>query len=252
MYVKNGYPGQNRMEQLSYGSIYEGLLSAITDRYDKYPINAVPDIINDVFSAILHDHPEIFWFEGKWRLGRDKEEENCCFPVYNMDADGIAAAKQKICSILPDLDDMLKGLTPYEIAKTIYQWTVSNTEYGMEQSDGQNIYDALIKRKAVCKGIAKAYQFLLSRYGIFSSIVIGTLDGKSRHIWNVIRLEDKYYNVDICMEYKQLEHMFCHNERSRLKGFLLSDRQLARTHAWIRNYPYRIKCDNEVDDNEYI
>ena len=94
---------------------------------------------------------------------------------------------------------------------------------------------------------------MLRRYGIFSSLAYGTIDGVGRHVWNVINIDDKFYNVDICMEYPQIECLREQGTRnSSYRGFLLSDSQLKKTNMWETNYPYRIKCDYEVEDNEFI
>lgn len=248
----NQYLGQLRMNQLPYGNVYSELHFVLSNCQEEYPTNIAPAILNDIIVAILHDFPEFFWFEGKWKYGMNNDDRKCFRPIYHMDKREIANAKEKIYQLLLSLDDLFGNAKEIDVAKGIYQWIAHHIEYGVSSGNGQNIYDALIHRKAVCKGIAKAYQLLLSRYGIFCSLAVGSLDGINRHVWNVINIEDKFYNVDICMEYKQFSHILGNDTRNSYKGFLLSDRQVACTHSWEANYPYRLTCDYEVDDDEFI
>lgn len=244
--------GQLRINKMSYGKEYKEIYNVLINCLEEYPIDIVPGLLNEIVFAILQDFPNIFWFEGKWRLGTNTEQRRCFIPVYTMDRRSIEHAKEKISFIVKSLDERLKNADKRDIAKILYQWIAQNIEYGAVTGNGQNIYDALKEKKAVCKGIAKAYQFMLRRYGIFSSLAYGSIDGVGRHIWNVVNVDDKFYNVDICMEYSQIECLWNQGTRNTYRGFLLSDRQLEKTHAWEDNYPYRIKCDYEVEDNEFI
>lgn len=248
----NQYLGQLRMNSLSYGKEYSEIYYVLVNCLEEYPTDIAPSLLNEIIFAILEDFPEIFWFEGKWKIGMGVEQRRCFMPAYNMDRRDIEYVKENISLIIRSLDAVLKNATQRDAAKVLYQWIAQNIEYGVATGKGQNIYDALVGKKSVCKGIAKAYQFILRRYGIFSSLAYGAIDGVGRHVWNVINIDDKFYNVDICMEYPQIERLWNQGTRNSYRGFLLSDRQLEKTHTWEANYPYRIKCDYEVEDNEFI
>lgn len=248
----NQYLGQLRMNSLSYGKEYNEIYYVLKNCVEEYPTDIAPSLLNEIIFAILEDFPEIFWFEGKWKIGMNAEQKRCFVPIYNMNRRNVEHAKEQISPIIKSFDDRLKNSNKRDIAQALYQWISQNIGYGVAAGNGQNIYDALIEKKAVCKGIAKAYQFMLRRYGIFSYLVYGTIDGVSRHVWNVINIEGKFYNVDICMEYSQIECLREQGIRNSYRGFLLSDSQIKKTHTWETNYPYRIKCDYEVEDNEFI
>lgn len=246
------YLGQIRMNKLSYGKEYNEIHNVLMKCLEEYPIDIAPSLLNEIIISILEDFPNIFWFEGKWKMGINAEQRKCFKPIYNMEIGEMEQAKENIRIVVKSLDDRLKCANKRDIAKELYQWMALNVKYETSTEYGQNIYNALVDKKAVCKGIAKAYQFILRRYGIFSSLAYGTIDGISRHVWNVINIDDKFYNVDICMEYPQIEHLWDRGTRKSYRGFLLSDRQLEMTHTWDTYYPYRIKCDCEVDANEFV
>ena len=61
-------------------------------------------------------------------------------------------------------------------------------------------FGALITRKAVCEGYAAAYMLLCKEANLWVGYKSGFADnGKERagHVWNLIKLEDGIYNVDV-------------------------------------------------------
>ena len=57
-------------------------------------------------------------------------------------------------------------------------------------------YGALVEKEAVCDGYSKAFKLLLDKVGIDSIIISGTTDNVS-HAWNLVKLDDEYYHVDV-------------------------------------------------------
>ncbi len=56
-------------------------------------------------------------------------------------------------------------------------------------------FGALCNKKAVCGGYTAAVNLLLSEAGIVNGVCHGKQDS-SYHIWNVVKLNDKYYHLD--------------------------------------------------------
>lgn len=64
-------------------------------------------------------------------------------------------------------------------------------------------YGALIGRTALCQGYAVLAYRLLKELGVDNRIVTGTalVSGeKVRHAWNIVRLNGRYYNLDITLD----------------------------------------------------
>lgn len=105
---------------------------------------------------------------------------------------------------------LFKGKTDYE--KIYMAYTYIST-YAVYQSEGSfenlidayvSAYDVLIDHKAVCLGSATAFSYLMDKLGIESYIVdqIGGYDAENRtyysvHTYNVVKLDNKWYIVDI-------------------------------------------------------
>ncbi|MCL2883544.1 MAG: hypothetical protein FWF30_03645, partial [Coriobacteriia bacterium] len=72
-----------------------------------------------------------------------------------------------------------------------------------------SIYGTLAWNTAICQGLTASYQYLCQRAGLFCMTVTGTTKGGS-HAWNVIKLDDGYYNVDVTwMLGGDAERYFC-------------------------------------------
>lgn len=59
----------------------------------------------------------------------------------------------------------------------------------------QSAYSGLVNGKTVCAGYSRAFQYLMMRLGIPCYYCTGYA-GES-HAWNIVKLGDDYYNVDL-------------------------------------------------------
>jgi hypothetical protein len=199
--------------------------------------------VNCVIHAVLVDNPIFFWFEGKWKL-----EENrgirYLVPQYTF---GISDTNE-ICRQLDELCYKFYKQTSnsymYDKIRITYDWLLENTKYDMSERNGQTIYDSLINRKAVCKGVSKGFQYLLSQINCFSTVREGTLDGKAKHAWNIVEYNDRYYNVDVTMGYNEFKYLFDDIEKdNKYKCFMVSDDKLMKTHVIYDLNKLGISCD---------
>ena len=65
-----------------------------------------------------------------------------------------------------------------------------------EAKEAGSAYSALIKREADSEGLAFGYMELCRQLGVDCRIVYGQHDWKE-HCWNIVRIDDSYYHVDI-------------------------------------------------------
>jgi len=87
------------------------------------------------------------------------------------------------------LEDWLYGWAAYDYDSL----DISSNNFG----SGHNAYDAIVHRKAVCEGFAKAYDILMNKAGLFCIVVENEHMGDGAgHAWNLVRINGKYYYVD--------------------------------------------------------
>ena len=112
--------------------------------------------------------------------------------------------KTQIDAIIAARNEILAGVNlntaPELIELQIHDALINRTEY---KSDGyktdQDIYGALVHRKAVCAGYSRAFSYLMNYVGIPTMYIRGKAGGTStngNHAWNIVLIGGKWYEVD--------------------------------------------------------
>jgi len=215
-----------------------------------------------ILEYVYNDHPEFFYFDAfectyqitdylvfvKFSYSWSREETEKRRREMNR------AAAQVLAECFPDGFDHLPEL---HREKKIFDWISDNVTYDheaaenvkkhQENPEAWTAYGALVRRKAVCHGIACAFKLLCDRVGMPSIIVLG--DAGGRHAWNIVRIADRFYQVDctwmlknsidLSIPYKRYQYLNVPDEimlanHTPEAGFLPRCKSL-------RYNPYRIK-----------
>lgn len=88
-----------------------------------------------------------------------------------------------------------ENMSDYEKLKIFHDYMVLNIESSTEDEYADSVYGALVKKKALCEGYAKAFSYLCNMVGIENVIVTGITNVD--HMWNMVKVNDKWYHVDI-------------------------------------------------------
>ncbi len=90
--------------------------------------------------------------------------------------------------------------TEYDKVETIYNYICETVVYADDLSDDEmyTAWSALYNREAVCQGYAQLFYKMTKEAGLDVRIIpgIGTVSGEN-HGWNIVKIENKYYNVDV-------------------------------------------------------
>lgn len=119
--------------------------------------------------------------------------------TYYTTAEEEAEVDTAVAELLEDLD--VSGKTDYLKVKAIYDYICDNVEYDDEHSNDTKYtkqftaYGALLDGTSVCQG----YALLMYRLALELDVDCRLIAGKSKgedHGWNIVELDDLYYNVD--------------------------------------------------------
>ena len=145
--------------------------------------------------TFLNDYPECFWLTGGY--------EGTISGDYYLEIDLEARWRGATLSFMrqtmeTQADYLLKGIggSKWEMALAIHDRLIEYLSYVSTDKD-QTAYGAIVEKKAVCAGYARAYQYLLNRVGIRALTVEGDSideDGSERHAWTVFWLDE-----DVCL-----------------------------------------------------
>ena len=164
-------------------------------------VKITTDEAHEALRAVWFDHPEFFWYTNEYTISfidnqvfsvdlsyypelMNKFEANK--KAFNKVIDALVARAQEKNSIL----DQEKMIHDYICKSTVYQ----------EGPLDQTAWSCLVERKTVCAGYARAFQIVMNKLGAPCYMIVGDMitDGEAvRHAWNVVKLVDGYYAMDV-------------------------------------------------------
>lgn len=98
------------------------------------------------------------------------------------------AAREIMSGVTSDMDD-------YDKLKYFHDYLVLNCTNDTENPYSDTIYGALVQKKALCEGYAKAFSYLCNLAEIENVIVTG--QANAPHMWNMVKLGGNWYHVDV-------------------------------------------------------
>lgn len=207
-------------EQLddSQKDIYLGILDNLSAGEDSILLLDVSfNRFEKVFTALLDDHPELFWLSGVYTyyegdiLGVDYL---LIEPEFYVEKEELSQYRDKFDLKVKEIKESASLLeSDYEKVLFVHDYIANNTEYNYELSeeiiseDGVNhldAYNCLVEGTAVCQGYTDVFEIIMNELGIpcgsvlgKSKIEDGEQTGDTYHIWNFIELEGENYYIDV-------------------------------------------------------
>lgn len=157
----------------------------------------------------------------------------------------LRAAEQAALDIVSQLDE---GMSDYEKLKFFHDYLVLNVESTVEGDFVDSVYGALVNKKALCEGYAKAFSYLCNLVGIENMIVTGYTGVD--HMWNMVRLEGSWYHVDIGWD-QPAEALRAEYPDLILYQYFLTDDAVITNNRSINNY-FCIPPSAEADTMNYF
>lgn len=162
------------------------------------PIESVsPEQLKNVFSAVYNDHPELFWLDTAYTCKYTSNGR--CVEIdlqFNRTAQELNLAKAEFDENAGRIITEAQNLSnDYEKEKFVHDVLMERISYNISAEMNQSAYSAIVNEETVCAGYARAFQYLMQQLGIPCYYCTGYAD--ERHAWNIVALDDGYYNVDV-------------------------------------------------------
>jgi len=159
------------------------------------PISA--GALRNVIAAVYNDHPELFWLDTAYsckHLGN-----GACVEInlqFNRAADNPEAENAAFDKAAQDILTPARDFADtYDKERYVHDQLMQRTDYVRSAEMSQSAYSALVNGRTVCAGYARAFQYLMQQLGVPCYYCTGYAG--EDHAWNIIKLEDGYYNVDV-------------------------------------------------------
>lgn len=178
-----------------YRQVYANAV-ALNDAFAPIEEISVDDVRN-VVEAVYNDHPELFWLNTAFACKYD--QDRVCVELgidFNETADDLAEAKRKFDNRTNELLTQVQNLgSDFDKERYLHDLLVSQIVYNSGAKMNQSAYSAMVEGESVCAGYARAMQYLMQKLGIPCYYCTGYAG--EDHAWNIVRLDDGYYNVDL-------------------------------------------------------
>ena len=226
------------------------------------------------YNALTSDHPELFWIAqgrakyecryyllpslgGQYRImlsltagdSSDSEsggDQTALFESFHEEEEELDEAARAL------LDQVDLSLSDAAIALQLHDLLIDTAWYNIEAGAddyAHTAYGALVEDSsgnpggALCDGYALAYEYLLQRAGVTSTMVCGyagsSEDDTEKHAWNLVQLDGDWYEVDATWD--DLDFLLSPDEEGYdLLAEALSDEDYMRR---IRHYMFNRTTD---------
>lgn len=212
---KGIYENKNNLKQGDYVINFDNKFEEVLSQVDGSQILGTD--YQTAIEAFINDNPDIFYIDiNKMFLNIETSTRffNTTYKVYIGAKDGIkyytndfkdiTEIEQAIKEVEKEKNKILNNLedNDYKKIKYIHDYLINNLEYDSTYHaiGTYDIYGALVEKKCVCEGYAKAFKYLTNCAGLECELVQGTgvntSGGVENHQWNCIKLNGLWYYVD--------------------------------------------------------
>lgn len=231
--------------QINLGTEFSKLLSE--DDGEKL----LGDYYQSAIEAYTYDNPDIFYLNAsKMYLNIEtttKGNKNTYKIIINSGKETNYLrdefdSKEKIENALKEIEQIRnvivqnKKTDTYSNIKMVHDYLIENIEYeeNINLANVYNIYGALINKKCVCEGYAKAFKYLMDSLDIPCVLVIGkgtNTDGETEnHAWNYVKIDEKWYAIDCTWDDPIIIGGGKQSKSSRYKYFLKGENEFNSSH----------------------
>ena len=208
-------------------SVYAKVLELI--RFEQLAYSQVSRRYSDI-------NPETQLFEVYFEYRFDEDE------LSRMNMASENAAKKIMDGITADMDD-------YEKLKYFHDYLVLNCENSTTDPYADTIYGALVKKKALCEGYAKAFSYLCNLAGIENVIVTG--ETYVQHMWNMVKINGNWYHVDVTWDNSDDDLHKDYPNVVLYQYFMVTDSIIKNNHI-ISDYPVEVPRATGMKENYFV
>ena len=217
----------NKEQKQAYHAIKNGLTSLAP----SFPVPRLSgEELSNLYFLVRLDHPEIFYsVTFTYRYYPDSGFVEMT-PEYLFKKKQVQEHQKAMESRVKKLARQAEKMNEWEKEQYIHDFICENVRYDkLKKAYSHEIIGPLGQGVGVCEGIAKSVKILCDALGIWCIVAVSHNNPekkiKYRHAWNILKLQGKYYHLDVTFD----------NSLGKEKGirydyYNLSDEQLFKDH----------------------
>lgn len=226
--------------------LYNGLSSG-SEKIELSDLGLTTDTLRELFQDVVNSHADLFFVSGTYQYSITGNTISALLPSYL--SSGTEREKQ-LAFYNQKMNEIIEGVDPSwtDLEKLLYvhDYLCQHYEYDTSYSN-YDAYSFFTQGKGVCQAYTVTYATALRMLGIEASTATSN---SMNHIWNIVKLDGKWYHVDVTWDDPISDKFSLANHNF----FLLSDAavQTSRNgselhHDWISSE----KCTSTTYDNAY-
>lgn len=203
----------NEEQQILYEEIKESYLQFKNDFSTQLNELSTKEF-QEVYEAVLLDHVEIFWLDSyltpKKITNYNTINTNKKIQLYySYSLDEAKEVKSRIETKYNEIiDEAKKQENDFKKIKYVHDKLIEISQYHNYTDEEIDSYQSIVSifdsGNTVCAGYSYGFKFIMDQLGIKSITTrdIGNKDESKNHIWNMVELYGKWYNLDITWDNK--------------------------------------------------
>lgn len=199
--------------KIDYGNAFQSVLSQENGDVD------LKKQYQSAIEALVYENPDIFYIDVTKMYINIEKVTKITGTTYNVFIDNgneisyfaegfyskedVEKYEKQIEQVRDEIISNIEGKSNYDKIKIVHDYLVETIQYenDLNQENIYDIYGALITKRCVCEGYAKAFQYIMNEVGIENVIVIGTATNSKNetenHAWNYVKLDGQWYAIDV-------------------------------------------------------
>ena len=201
--------------------------------------------LQKVIIAIQQDRPDLFYLEHQISITGGIGFGTAHLKYLYRKDDARRLNSQLRNAILSIANSASKISGEYEKVLFVHDYLAENVVYDLNAPNAHNAYGALVDKRAVCQGISYAFKLVMDALNIECIDAIGevnTRDVRGPHGWNLVRVNGRWYHIDVTLDMKQNGTIF-HTY------FLINDEDVRINHRYTEIVD--IPCKS-INDNYFF
>lgn len=232
--------------KIEFGNAFQSLLS------EEGGDDELKTQYQSAIEALIYENPDIFYLDVTKMYINIEKTTKITGTKYNVYIDNgndisyysdgfyskedVEEYEAQIEQIKNQIISSLEGMNDYQKIKAIHDYLIDTIEYesDLSQNNLYDIYGALVAKKCVCEGYAKAFQYLMNEIGVENTIVIGkgtnSKNQTESHAWNYVKIGENWYAVDVTWDDPIITGDGKLTNKSRYEYFLKGSNTMSENH----------------------
>lgn len=244
-------------KEVSEDEIYNGIVQSLENMtmISEHEKKLDGDTVSGIIERIKLEYPEFFWIDGCTLTTSGKKSEVKINILDDYSIEELASMRNELeVDVNAIINQIPAELDDFGKAVFVHDYIVNNTTYDTAgaETDTNGLwgtsYGCLVQGKAICQGYSEAFQYIMQCLGIECGVCRGN-STRGRHAWNYVKLNGKYYWIDVTWDDpvpesgndETLIHTYC----------LIDDERLFRTRYADSDLDFVPQCYS-MDNNYFV